>query len=222
MFKRLKVAVLVLISLALALPATALGSVHVEKVQSLENTPGIQYPCVYPRLSGIGNAENQRKLNSSFREQALSAQKRAAYAAKTAPVQGNFGYDVTRNEGGLFSVVTASTLVQSGRTFAVCKGVTCNTGSGRVYYLPDLFLDHADYVADLSEQVQAQIRKQGLTSKLRRPFKQVGAEQNFYLTKDALVLIFPQGTSFTEDCGVQTFKVSLQSLDGTLRPEFRL
>lgn len=222
MFKRLKIAALVLFSLAFTVPVTALGHVHVETVQSPMNTPGIQYDCVYPRISGIANVQNQQKLNSSFHEQALCAQKQAVYAAKTAPVQGSFGYEVTRNEGGLFSMVTTRILTQNGKTSTARKGTTVDTANGKTYCLSDLFIDHADYVSVLSDQVQAQIRKNGLTDKQRRPFKQIGAEQDFYLTKSELVLLFSQGTSFTDDCGVQTFKISLQSLDGTLKPEFLL
>lgn len=222
MFKRLKLAALVLLSLALTLPATALGHVHVESVHSQSNAPGVQFPCVYPRVSGIGNAPNQQKLNSSLREQALCAQKQAEYAAKTAPVRGSFSYEVARNEGGTFSLVTTRTFIQNGRTETVRKGVTVNTADGRSYSLSDLFVDHADYVGVLSEQVQAQIHAKGLTERLRRPFKQIGADQDFYLTRTELVLLFPQGESFTEDCGVQTFRISLQSLDGTLKPVFRL
>ncbi|ADU27527.1 DUF3298 and DUF4163 domain-containing protein [Ethanoligenens harbinense] len=222
MFRRLKLAALVLLSLAFTLPATALGHVHVETVHSPLDAPGVQFECVYPHVSGIGNVQNQQKLNRSLREQALCAQKQAEYAAKAAPVRGSFGYEVTRNEGGTFSLVTTRTFTQNGRTGTVQKGVTVNTADGRVYSLSGLFVDHADYVGVLSEQVQAQIHAKGLTDRLRRPFKQIGAEQDFYLTKTELVLLFQQGESFTEDCGVQTFRISLQSLDGTLKPVFRL
>lgn len=191
-----------------------------ENMQHPVNAPGVQLQCAYPRISGIGNAQNQQKLNSSLREQALCAQKQAEYAAKTAPVQGSFGYKVTRNESGMFSLVSTRILTQSGKTSTVCKGLTVDTANGKSYALRDLFVDHADYVGVLSEQVRAQIREKGL--KQRGSFKQIGAEQDFYLTKTELVLLFPQGTSFHEEYGVQTFNISLQSLDGTLNRNIRI
>lgn len=221
MFKRLKIAALVLIALALTVPAFALGTVRVESVRLPTEAPGLQFTCSYPHIFGIGNDKNGQKLNTLLREQAQSAQKAAQYAALQAPAQGSFGFEVTRNQSGVVSLVTVSTLTQNGKTLAARRGLTADTATGAVYTLPNLFGQDADYVGVLSDQVRAQIQSKGLTNKQRQPFKQIDRFQDFYLTNGELVLIFPQNTCFTADCGVQEFRLSLQSLDGTLRPAFR-
>lgn len=221
MFKRLKTAAVLFVAFLPALPAQALGAARVERVSLPAEAPGLTFACDYPRVFGIGSEMNRQKLNLRLREQAQCARQAAYLAAASAPAQGQFGFEVARNSGGILSIVTANTLTQNGVTRTEKHGVTAGTGDGTVYMLDGLFVPGADYVGTLSGQVQTQIAQQKLAKKQRRPFTQIERYQGFYLTKDRLVLLIPQSTYFAAECGVLEFRISLQSLDGILRPAFQ-
>ncbi|HCC00853.1 MAG TPA: hypothetical protein DEP42_06540 [Ruminococcaceae bacterium] len=221
MIKRLKMATIAVLIFAMAMPVSALGSVQVASMKEQAEAPGMHFSASYPRLSGIGNQERQQILNRTFHEASLSVKTQAEYAAKQAPILAQFGYQVTRNEKGVLSICNERTLQQNGHDRREKQGIRVNTANGAPYSFSSLFKKNTDYVGVLSERVQAQIASKGFKGKQKKPFKQIGLQQDFYLTKTDLVLIIPQGTYFSDDCGIVEFKIALQSLDGVLNPSIR-
>ena len=221
MFKRLKTAAIIPAVVLPAWPVSALGAARVERVALPAEAPGLDFSCAYPRVFGIGSETNRQKLNLRLRERAQCAQQSARLAAASAPVHGSFDFSVARNSGGILSIVTTNTLTQNGAVRTEKHGVTVSTGNGTLYTLDALFLPGADYIGVLSERVRTQIAAQKLAGKQRKPFTQIERYPEFYLTDRQLVLLVPQSTFFAAECGVLEFRISLQSLDGELRPAFR-
>jgi Protein of unknown function (DUF3298). len=201
-------------------PAFALRSLRVEKISSQSSQPALDCRITYPHISGVVNGQNQQLLNVGFAEQAKIFRAKADYAAKSGTVKADMDYRVTRNQDGVLSLVIRRTISAANGVQREFTGVTIDTVSGQRFFLSDLFIDNADYVATLSGQIQQKITQSRMAEKLVRKFDRIGANQAFYLTGDALVVFFSQGEYFSDDCAVTEFAIPLKSLEGILKPQY--
>lgn len=208
----------------LSTPGSALGSLRVEKITTRLSEQNLTCQIEYPHISGIVIAQNQQLLNVDFAEQAKIFSAKADYAAKSQTVKAKMDYHVTRNQDGILSLVIRRTIVaQNGAQIGALQeynGMTIDTVRGQRLFLSDLFIQHADYVATLSGQIQDRIVKSRLNEKMIRKFEKISENQEFYLTGDKLVLIFSQGQYFTDECGVKEFAIPLKSLEEILKPQY--
>lgn len=202
----------------LANTVNAAGSVRIEKISTDVNLPQIKYHVAYPRISGLKDENAQHKLNVAFMENAVIARTKAEYEAKSTTVNGGVDYGVKLNQDGIMSLVTKISTSYSGSTLSEQTSVTINTVTGRRYLISDLFVDNADYVATLSDQIKAQIKAQKL--KEVTEFKKISEDADYYLTADSIVIYFKQGQYFSASDGIKEFKIPLKTLDGILRPQF--
>jgi hypothetical protein len=220
--KRLKLASIGFIVVMLTSPALAAGSLRITRVSARSEAPGLTYSYAYPRLAGIQNNLTQQKLNVRFREMALTAKMTAELEAKTVPgAEGGYGFEVMRNEGGILSIMLSESLTRGVHTATTVGGVTVDTVSGSTYKLKDLFFENADYVSLISDKIEKQISIRGLDKKMVHAFKHIRKSEDYYLTKDDLVIIMGH-EYFPEDLAVQKFTITLKSLEGSLKPELRL
>lgn len=201
------------------IPVSAAGGVRVEMVSENLSEPSLNCRIAYPHIEGMNNRDRQERLNVFMREKAKAVETKAQYGAKFGSVAAEMNFKLTRNSGGIMSLIVKDKMV-SGKTESFSQtGLTVDTVTGRRYLLCDLFVDNADYVEVLSEQVRAQIEKQGLDRKQVREFKRISENEDFYLTPDSVVLFFEQGEYFSSDCAVKEFAIPLKSLTGILKPE---
>jgi hypothetical protein len=207
-------------ALLLITPASALNSLRVEKISSQLSRPTIECRIAYPHISGIVSEQNQQLLNVDFAEQAQIFRAKADYAAKSQTVKANMDYRVMRNQDGILSLVSRRTIASGSGEQQEFAGMTIDTVGGQRFFLSDLFIDHADYVATLSGQIQDRIKQSHMTSKQIKKFDQISENQAFYLTGDALVIFFSQGQYFTDECLVKEFTIPLKSLEGILKPQY--
>lgn len=199
-------------------PVYAAGSLRIEKISTEVNLPQIKYYVAYPRISGLKNESAQHKLNVAFMENAAAARTKAEYEAKSSAVNGEVNYEVKRNQDGIMSLIMKADTGISGVKSSERSSVTISTVTGRRYLISDLFIENADYVATLSDNIKAQIKKQGL--KEETSFKKISEDADYYLTTDSLVIYFKQGQYFSVSDGIREFKIPLKTLDGILRPQF--
>lgn len=142
------------------------------------------------------------------------AEYRAALAA-SAPLpcfRAELKYQVTYNEGGLWSLYTQSREVTlPGQTLLTRHGDTWDLTSGYPASLSDFFPPRSGWRKRLLETAAAEIQKQERSGiarydpdwqkKLRRRFN----PRNFYLTADGLAFFFPMYTIAPSVEGIPTF-----------------
>lgn len=217
---------ILLASVLAVLPVQAASRLSVQKNDGTVNGPGLKYEYSYPRLGGIGNANEEQKLNIMLKEKAIAYGKIAEFTSKSlsgtnAGVNGKFDYTVKRNAKGVLSVVMKNSLSASGkRGMDEQTAVTIDTVDGSVLKLKDFFIDNADYRERLCQAVTEQVKKRGLEPKLLQKIETISPNEDFYVTDNAIVLFFNRYRYFPYECGVQEFSVPLNSLDGILRPEY--
>lgn len=220
-----KIAFLLFPVFFLCLPASAASRLYVSGVRRAVSGPQLQFEGCYPRVDGICDAAGQNRLNVRLRETADSAEMNTRLAAlrlagSGQTARGSVGYQVRRNESGVFSVTVTGRFGAGNETSVRQTAYTVSTVSGRAYRLADFFPAEADYGDRLGNMVKEQIRSRGLERRLSRPFQSVEPDDNFYLTRDSLVLFYRQGDYFPQDCGVVEFVIPLSRLEGFMKADF--
>ncbi|HEX3027145.1 MAG TPA: DUF3298 domain-containing protein [Clostridia bacterium] len=215
----------VLIGWLLICPVQAASSLKVYGFSTEFKEPSLQYSCSYPRITGIDNNQMQQRVNVMIREKAETSVQTAQYISKklngAVKVSGKFHYQLKRNENGILSLVLQDSLFTGNeRGIQQQTGVTLNTVNGRIYKLRSLFVEHADYVGVISDEIHRQISQKGLKNQQLESFKKIRNDENFYLTSDSLVVFFDQYQYGNSD--IREFSIPLNSLNGMLKPEFRL
>lgn len=209
-----------LAAVILTIPASASGSVRINAVTEQVSEQNLDCRVKYPQLSGVKNTEAQEKLNVGFLEMAKGVRTEAVYGAKSGAVKANMDFTVTRNDGGIMSLVVNKNITSPSGRNPDKIGVTVDTVTGRRYLLSDLFISNADYVATLSDSVRS-LEKTGTTdSGSSQPVLSISTNQGFYLTSDKLVVIVRQGKIFDSNCTVKEFAIPLKQIKEILKPQF--
>lgn len=210
--------------LIFAQPAAASSALQVQTVTQAASGPRLRYEGRFPRVDGIRDEENEQKINIILRERAEASQKLAELAARRlegtgTAVQGSYGFTVARNGDGVLSLVMRDRLSVGGaRGMEQQTALTVGTVGGQIYRLKDFFLPNADYRAVLSDAIRNQIASRGLAEKQTRSFNKIQPDEDFYLTKDSLVIFFQQYEYFPYECGITEFPIPLKSLEGIWKP----
>lgn len=202
-----------------AAPVSASGSLRFSEVSDSVDGPALKCRASYPHIDGMCNTAVQERFNVLMMERAKAMELRAQYNAKFGNVAADMSYNVTRNNNSVASLVLRDKIGTGKGESCSQMGFTLDTVTGQRYFLSDIFIDNADYVETLSEQIKAQIKSKGLYRKQIREFKRISQNQDYYLTQDSLVLFFEQGEYFSSDCAVREFAIPLKTLAGILKPK---
>lgn len=201
------------------IPASASGSVRINKVSAKYKDSNLDCMIEYPQISGVNDTAVQHKLNVGFIEMAKNLRTEAEYGAKSGAVNAKMGYKVTRNRGGIMSLVVTENISASGGQKPSAAGLTIDTVTGKRYFLSDLFIDNADYVAVLSDRVAA-VRAKGMSDNgASGSASKISANAAYYLTEDSIVIIEKQGNDYDINCTVKEFAIPLKEVKEIIRPQ---
>ena len=161
--------------------------------------------------------------------QAASEVRAALAASRPLPVfRAELAYQVTYNEGGLWSLYTQSREIGPGwGTVLLRRGDTWDLSDGYPVPLSAFFPRRSGWRRRLPEAAEAQARSreaagaaryhEGVRRKLRRRFN----PQNFYLTEEGLVFFYPMYAIAPASEGIPTFLIPREELGTRLRREGR-
>lgn len=209
-------------------PLTNVGDIAICAISEQVSGDHFKFTGHCPRFSGIGDAEAQKSLNAEMRENVQGALFRTKAAAVVLPTgdrseqlnsEGEFGYEVKRNSGGVVSLLFTETL-NAGDSNTVQTGLSFFTGSGQVFDLTGLFLNSEEGLKQVNDEVSRQLSERGLLASLQKLNPKINPEQQFYLTNNALVLIIPEMTWFRREMGTVEFSIPLAQLKGCLQNKF--
>lgn len=186
----------------------------------------LYFMASYPKISGMDDVKAQNQINRTFRKNAQDAEKRARDTAKELSkhretrkikVTGIYDFKVTRNKGGIVSMIISDYLY-SGGTHGITakKGITINTTTGQVYTLASLFNENVDYVKILNRLIEKQIEARGLSNYMLTEFKGIRKDQEFFLTNNSLVIFFEQYQYFPRRYGFVKFRIPFKVLNGLM------
>jgi inhibitor of cysteine peptidase len=125
------------------------------------------------------------------------------------------------NQQGILSIVFYNYQYSGGaHGLTVQSSKTFDLLTGKQYKLQDLFVDGADYVGIITQGVKQAMQDQGLSEALLSPFRSIRADQDFYLTNDALVVYFQAYEYFPYAAGIPEFGVDYAALQEYFTPGF--
>ncbi|AWB42932.1 hypothetical protein DCC85_00935 [Paenibacillus sp. CAA11] len=162
-----------------------------------ESSKTIDISIQYPQISGLTDAKVQSSMNQQFKDQAEAYLKDVKKrAAELGPAQNGFknevkeSYSVTYNQNGIISFRTQSYEYYGGaHGMSVLGGLTFNLKSGQSLSLKDLLKSNPDYAKVLSAKVKTKLEKEpGYFG----GFKTLGANPDFYLKDEGIVIFFQQ------------------------------
>lgn len=162
----------------------------------------VEYAYRYPQITRGENRGAEQRLNSFLREYSQSTALSARLQAKKEGrrITGETFFCVTRNDRTFFSLVFSSSLDGRERK----KGFVFHPQAGTQLRLEDLF-SSPDFSEVLLQASAGWREENGISGALP-------TLQDFYLTEDTLVLLFPS----SDQAGTLSFEVPLESLSGIL------
>ncbi|SHK63073.1 DUF3298 and DUF4163 domain-containing protein [Desulforamulus aeronauticus] len=168
----------------------------------------------YPQVSGLTNKTVQADINRLINAQVNKILPKDNCQTST------FGkYEVKLNEQGLLSIVLYFYTIreQAANGLNIQKSITVDLATGKVYELHDLFKPGSRYKMVLDKMIRQQIQEQGLT--LIKEFTGITDNQDFYLTKDALVIYFQELAYTIHADGTPEFVIPYQKIDQLIRQD---
>lgn len=197
-------------------------TVVINTIREKSETATLKITIQYPQLEGLDNAAVQEKLNSLFAELAFAAKNRAKEAEKNLiseqiawgiKAECYFTYEVKYNRQGLLSIVFSDYQYGGGaHGLTVQSSYTFDLKTGTEYELKDLFKVGSDYVSLISNEVKKQMEERDMTV-LLNPFHSIKADQDFYLTDNAVTVYFQAYEYLPYAYGIPEFPIDFSILE---------
>jgi len=158
----------------------------------------------YPRVSGLRSSTVQSEINQVIEKQIRTLiPKEGCDVYQT--IKGT--YRVELNQKGIlsvkFNVYTFRWHAANG--LDVQKSITVNLETGKVYQLNNLFKSNSGYRRVLTKLIQKQIEEKEIP--LLEEIKSIPDNQEFYMTKDALVIYFQEIEYTPHSVGIPEFPI---------------
>ncbi len=218
-------------ALTAAPPLTHVGDITISPVSQKVETESMEFSGTHPRFTGIGDAAAEKRLNAQMAEWEKEALARTKAAAVTMRAddrseqrksEGVFTYEVKRNSGGLVSLLFSEYLYAGGANGLDTRfGLTFSTFSGEELRLDDLFSNSEEGLRQVNALVKDQLRERDLESSLLVTNPRVEADQPFYLTDTALVIVVQELTWFPHSMGTVELSIPFSQLQNCLRTEIQ-
>ena len=188
--------------------------------KEISETDTLKLTIQYPELDGLDNAVVQEKLNSLFGSLAKDAKARGQEIEKYIgqdeitrhiKAEAYFNYQVKYNQKDMLSVVFSDYQYSGGaHGITVQSSYIFDLKTGKEYEIKDLFIDGSDYISMISSEVKKQMEERAMTA-LLAPFNSIKADQDFYLSNNALVVYFQAYEYLPYAYGIPEFAVDISS-----------
>ena len=195
----------------------------------------IKITLQYPRIEGLEDKALKDNLNRVLKDKAVAARNQGLKNAEEMKklkesgygsphkCETYFDYAVKYNQKGLLSIVLSDYQYSGGaHGLTVQSSLTFDLETGKEYQLKDIFAQGTDYVSLISDEVKKMIQKQGAAEALLNPFEAIREDQDFYLTKDGLVVYFQVYEYFPYVSGIPEFTIGYPILQDNFSTEFEI
>ncbi|RKN74161.1 DUF3298 and DUF4163 domain-containing protein [Paenibacillus ginsengarvi] len=174
----------------------------------------------YPQLSGLPDRKAQTMMNDRIMRLVYQMIQDQGYVQDTGKEM-NGTYEVRLNGDGLISIVFQSYARSRGDVNgrALQKSLTMDLRDGREYRVRDLFRQDSEFKPIIDAILLRQIEESDVPISEATPFRGVGPDQDFYLTRSELVVYFQQYEYTPETSGFPTFPIAYSELTDIAAPE---
>lgn len=142
----------------------------------------------FPVIRGISDKAVEKEINSTILRTVYGLMREQGYFENENTTV-TASYEIKNNQRGILSLSLINYAFSGGaHGMTIIRSLTFNVETGRLYQLWDLFKPNANYVARLSEIVEAQIIAREVP--VLDEFTGIKPDQDFYIADKALVLYF--------------------------------
>lgn len=189
------------------------------QVREEKYKPNPDYLVYYPQLAGMRDPAAQQTLNAKLKDMSQ---------VKFIPPNQQLDYTYTGDFDVIFYKQKLLELELNGYNypFGAAHGMpskvfaAINLDNGRIYELKDLFKPGSDYVKELSRIVGKQIQEDPQYSYVfPDTYKGIGPNQPFYVTEDALHLVFAPYEIAPYAAGFPTFTIPFAQIMNIINTE---
>lgn len=166
----------------------------------------------YPQVFGLSNRTIQDQMNRTIIGLASYLRQEQLKVQTGTNMQMTGHYEIKTNERGVLSLILSnyaySQPMAHGNTIA--KSLTFDVNTGKLYSLADLFKPGSNYVADLSKQINEQLKERELP--LLNGFTVISPNQDYYLADKSIVIYFQLYEITPYYVGFPMFPISVYTL----------
>ena len=170
----------------------------------------------YPRIDGLGEAGDKMTRTIANEIDAF------AEIFRKYEYSGQVGYKVKYNHSPLLSVTLDEMyyMYHAAHPMSYLRAYTFDTRTGKILQLADLFSKDADYRSRLNKFITDKIAEDNIPLLNASAVPAIKPEQEFYLSRDALVIYYQryEFTSYAQ--GFLKFSVPYKQIADLLNPEF--
>lgn len=202
----------------------------ISTMREASETETLKSTLQYPEIKGLENIDTQDKLNLIFEKLCADAKERGFLTAKNIgqdqisrgiKAEAYFNYKVKYNQKGLISIVFYDYLYSGGaHGLTVQSSYTFDLNTGEKYEIKDFFKGNSDYVTLISSEVKKQIKEREMIALV--PFDSIKADQDFYLSNNAVVVYFQAYEYFPYSDGIPEFAVDYSLMEESMNSELDL
>ncbi|HOM03046.1 MAG TPA: DUF3298 domain-containing protein [Acetivibrio sp.] len=176
----------------------------------------------YPFVTGFKTLAVQNTINSRIMKtvnQLIYEQTNKlleqGYKAPQMTIQG--WYEIKTNERGVLSLSIGNYTIAypAAHGLTIIKSLTFDINTGKEYKLEELFKPGSDYVGVLSKIIQKQIKEREIP--ILGEFKQIQADQDYYIADKALVIYFQLYEITAYAFGFPMFPISVYEIQYIIR-----
>lgn len=191
------------------------------RVRELKYKPNKDYLVYYPQIEGMLDPEAERNANRKLK--ALSAVKPVPpYAQLDASYTGDFAVAFYRGHLLVLELDGYHYPFGAAHGMPSREYVHINLVIGETYALKDLFKPGSPYVKRISDIIRKQIATDPQYSYVfPDSFKEISPTQLFYVTEDALHIVFPPYEIAPYAVGFPTFAIPYSELAGIIDTDGR-
>lgn len=171
---------------------------------------------VYPRVSGLPDDGVEEKINRLIQDQVLAMIPREGCEVYQE-IKGI--YEVELNDRSILSVKfdVYTIRIHAANGINEQRSLTVNLETGKEYRLYDLFKRNSNYKSVISGIIKDQIEEQNIP--LVKEFRGIDDYEEFYLTKNALVIYFQEIEFTPHYIGVPEFSIPYSQIRNLVRED---
>lgn len=171
---------------------------------------------VYPQVSGLRNDAVEDKINRLIEERVAAMIPREGCDVY-GDITGN--YEVMLNERGILSLkLNVFTIrIHAANGIEEQRSLTVNLETGRLYRLYDLFERNSNYKDVINEIIREQIEERDIP--LIKEFTGIDDFEDYYLTKNNLVIYFQELEFTPHFVGIPEFPIPYSQIKNLIRKD---
>lgn len=175
--------------------------IHINKPKTIKDLPPIElseqnllpekFNMIYPFIPNLEGSKSKTSINNAVIDRVNNLFKNQVLLPETTDFNEILGqYEVMVNDNSIISILFSlyTYIYHAAHGLTVYSSITANTMTGKIYSFRDLFNPKVYYVGYLNELAKQYIKDNNIT--LINEYNGITQNQEFYLTKDKLVLYY--------------------------------